>query len=975
MKTILCTLLVVSVSAGATLLRSKTQDRFKACGNIFCDSLYEVCTIIADPNDFRCICKEEGKEPPLCAPGPSFHPSNTSAMSLSEEPSYNPSLTPSDGSSQRCFLGITTQCTNSDGSEACDSLLLHTTTRCDSRPFALMFRYHGGSCINNRDDSPPASFVECQDNSNGGPPTTEGQLAFIVATSRFGVVYHSKYVAVGSDFMVGGGRTGIDDIVTVMVYSSSTTSNENLLQTITYTSDCSSDLSLMDNFGSIQVLLFASQEQGVVSYFFGATYTFAVENMGTESSATLSSLFTITSLGTFDLDHMVNGVVVAPGTTASFQKHVFLDLTAQQRYSSLSVVTAEYPEGHSCSSQDMMSFVVGAPYNSAPGPASPTGPMNVLSSEKCFLHVEMKCAPSDSSEESCDDIQPVVTGCVDRPFAMAFRYNGGDCSNTVLQDEDSLIVCMDYNTRPPSIEGELSYIVVSDISDSETIYHAAFVPVGSEFVVQFGPSGAAAVMSIRIYSSAEAVPANMLQSLDVMSDCSQSTLYLKDQFGSVQLLVFANEAQGVMTCFKSVTYSFAIENVGRNSTTTLSSLSSITTLGVVDLIDNVNGVVVAPGATVQFQHELLLDVTDRQRYSALTTITAGSPDGQSCTAKAMMTYVVGNTPNTSAPVTGPLPYGGLVGPPPLSSPTTPPSDMNVTTPEPTDAPHAAHPSDKCFVDIKVVCIPSDGSGDCNDIEPIEARCNQRPLDMLFRYNGGACSQFSNEEPDSLVQCLDFNSGPPAVNGQISYIKVTDVDDVALVYHEGFVAVGESFMLNGQVSCMDSTTNVVIYSSADTSRSNLLQSVVYHSDCRENLFLKDRLGSIQLLSFTNSAQGIMSVFFRATYSFTVENVGSATSTTLTNMNTITSLGVFEVPVDGVVLAPGESVSYEQEVVLDLTKQQRYGALSTVTGTSPGGHMCTDKDLYTFWAPLTVVVDGPSFLAPSVRDFPTQAPVVL
>ena len=291
---------------------------------------------------------------------------------------------------------------------------------------------------------------------------------------------------------------------------------------------------------------------------------------------------------------------------------------------------------------NFLSFTTGSPGSAPAGPSTPPGPENIPTSDKCFVRVEGTCIPTDPTVQSCDDLTPVGTRCTDRPFVMSFRYNGGDCSQTSLQDEQAMIACKSFKGGPPTSKGALSYIVVSDVSDASKIYHSAIVPVGSEFLVRFGTSGAPAVMNIRVYSSPQTLPENMLQSVALMSDCLHGNLHLDDTFGLLQLLVIANEAQGVLTNLVTANYSFVVENNGSNNNAILSTLSSITTLGVIDLSDSANGVVLAPGGTAQFEQKVLMDATVLQRYLALSTVTAESPLGYICTGMELMEYVVGD---------------------------------------------------------------------------------------------------------------------------------------------------------------------------------------------------------------------------------------------------------------------------------------------------------------------------------------------
>ena len=252
-------LLAALSSVGAASLRSRKiqESRFTVCGRITCDTLYEVCTVFVDTNEYSCICKDEEKSFPNCGPAPtevpldpqffadkelnsnshsvakfnppssspskplsempsaepSLNPSNLPSQQQSEnpssEPSENPSMTPSDlpssipsgipsqvptlpadasvlptliqiptfpPHSEMCSVEVETHCTTDMGATACDSIVPRMT-QCEGPPTALMFRYLGGSCVDQASTPQSKSLIQCQDFS-GGPPAKKGVESF-----------------------------------------------------------------------------------------------------------------------------------------------------------------------------------------------------------------------------------------------------------------------------------------------------------------------------------------------------------------------------------------------------------------------------------------------------------------------------------------------------------------------------------------------------------------------------------------------------------------------------------------------------------------------------------------------------------------------------------------------------------------------------------------------------------------------------
>jgi hypothetical protein len=268
-----------------------------------------------------------------------------------------------------------------------------------------------------------------------------------------------------------------------------------------------------------------------------------------------------------------------------------------------------------------------------------------------------------------------------------------------------------------------------------------------------------------------------------------------------------------------------------------------------------------------------------------------------------------------------------------------------------------------------------GSGSlCDAILPLVTQCQQRPTKMVFRYNGGTCEQSFNIQPDTLFICNDFNGGPPAAEGAISYISITDVKGAGIVYYDGFAAVGDELVLEDNGNRVEANMNVTVYSSDNKDPANILQTLVYHSSCSRNLFLKDRYGSIQLIIFVNELQGVVSCLFSATFDFFIVNNGEF-SAELVSLISVTNIGVFNLTdrVLGTQVTPGEQFTIAENIVIDLTVRQRYTALSTIVGRPIGGvgSLCRDTDFLTFVAGNPLPPIFPT-IAPSVEAALTPVP---
>ena len=161
--------------------------------------------------------------------------------------------------------------------------------------------------------------------------------------------------------------------------------------------------------------------------------------------------------------------------------------------------------------------------------------------------------------------------------------------------------------------------------------------------------------------------------------------------------------------------------------------------------------------------------------------------------------------------------------------------------------------------------------------PIATRCDKRASVMTWRFNGGDCEQSFNIQEADKFTCTDFSGGAPTEGS--AWLTVTSVKDETDVYFDGEVRVGDLFTMfagNTNKGKFDADSFFYVYS--DSSKTNLLQLSSVHTSCSQNLFLKDKFGSVQLLIFENEF-GLFTCFVQATYGFTLTNQGAANSGTI------------------------------------------------------------------------------------------------
>ena len=196
---------------------------------------------------------------------------------------------------------------------------------------------------------------------------------------------------------------------------------------------------------------------------------------------------------------------------------------------------------------------------------------------------------------------------------------------------------------------------VIDTREPDLIFFEGPVEINGLFNVS-DPNGdrLPADMNITTYASTAAGgQGEVLQSVQYHSSCSQN-LFLKDRFGASQLVAFFNEEQGLVDCFVTSNYTFTFSNNG-TVPAILESLVALTTpFGPFDLTEQVAEQNLAPGEMFVVYLPVVLDLTVRQRYTVLATITGKFSDAaMSCSSSDFLDFVAGNALPPSIPTVAP----------------------------------------------------------------------------------------------------------------------------------------------------------------------------------------------------------------------------------------------------------------------------------------------------------------------------------
>ena len=569
----------------------------------------------------------------------------------------------------------------------------------------------------------------------------------------------------------------------------------------------------------------------------------------------------------------------------------------------------------------------------APSPAPTSGIVpSPAPTDACELGLSISCSPPLDAE-SCDTIPPFLTICRERPFEMIFRYNGGDCSGSFNIQPDTLFICEDFGAGPPTQDGEVSYIMAFELGGGE-VYFSGFSEVGGEFTM-LAEQKFTANMNVTIYDpkgfdNADDIvkPENILQTLVYHSSCSQN-LFLKDRFGSVQLVVFVNEEQGTVTCFQNATLGFDIEapvDIVGDGPVELTALTVITNIdngngGIYDLTDKVEGVIVSEGMPFSVTVTITLDLTVRQKYTALSTVVGKTDEGKRCFGTDFYEFEAGN----------PLP--------PIF-PTLAPSAAPTISPFPTPDPDTS----PCDLKAEIECQTANG-GSCSNLRsPAGSTCiGSNAQQLQFIYIPDSLCMGNNTQ--DRFKCSDENLEIPRPS--TAFIRIGAKNSI---FFNGAVTTGQIFVV--PVTAGTNEVEIDILTNVNNAPGEALQEGKMSVRCRleDGLTLLDTFGSLQLVGFRNTEMGTEQIFENIELSYIAENAGRLSGDLVGAFRNSAFSGFANLLEEGErrTILSGNSETFFESFTLNLAASAGQGFdfsfLVNGEGTQSGA-ICQDTDLFT------------------------------
>lgn len=185
-----------------------------------------------------------------------------------------------------CILDATINCTTSnglgDGNLNCTNLQPPTDSECisDQPVRSLTFIYNGLPCAASNTTS---TDFTCTD-ENGGPVLNPPRPVFItVINVENPTIYFSSIIKFGDLFTVlpRPGET-FENEIRVEIYNVRGNDAAEILQTMSLPTTCNDNdnISLLTQYGSLQLTAFASSEQGYQSVFENLSLIFTITNIG-----------------------------------------------------------------------------------------------------------------------------------------------------------------------------------------------------------------------------------------------------------------------------------------------------------------------------------------------------------------------------------------------------------------------------------------------------------------------------------------------------------------------------------------------------------------------------------------------------------------------------------------------------------------------------------------------------------------------
>lgn len=820
------------------------------------------------------------------------------------------------------------------------------------------------------------------------PPSDEVQITCSgedSSSTAIQTIYENDAATVSNNQTItfispGTNNEFLPDTVTCEVANAANTADT--YQIVSFdTSGAAFNLRLKDQFGSLQLDACTTGISQLDCHTL-LCYEYIVKNDGMDDVTVADLSRSINDGETLALlDRLPTTKLLSDEMTMAIEKKD-VDLCVDMDYNVKAIVQATTPSDFVCASQAEYSFSTAKP--------------------PCEVGLDLSCQIFDDSfGGSCNDLggeEFPQCKCSECPRELVFKYTATSCADV---GNPGLIACIDEGPLPDNAAS----ITVS--TDTETLF-SGILDNGEELIIR-RQDNSCLPQQIMIVTSAFNDPSTARQVVTIDASCSSPHLTLLKSFGAVEFSGYTCTDEIPHNCYVDALYKMTASNVGLTDQTLTKfdfSWNGVTE----NLLEGVSEEDLELGPSQDFTRTVskVLERCTAVQYTVNSVVESNNGE---CFAEGSL--VVGPIePGTASPTQVPTTLSPTMTSslPPVPQPTD--SPVQPTTPitdapteaslppasEPTDIPAqpttapTISPTNACILDIETQCTPPEGFESCTEIMMENSVCTGRPIQMEFIYNGGDCENSFNSQSNPQFQCEDFKGGPPTDDGNESFIVVSDAKGLGTVYFAGWVQVGNTFELSDGGNEFVDDQNITIYDSNVTGPDKIIQTIVYHSSCgadsslNQGISLKDKFGAVQLVGFTNEAQGELSCFTSSDFDIQVSVPSNVENQPVTITSMVTQYSItpdgeegnfnFTSDLGGLEISSASApVTVDLSIDLDLTSRKVYNVFTQISGITSTGQVCQGSDLYQFAAgqppPPLFPTAGPTF-APTVSPPPTPDP---
>lgn len=600
--------------------------------------------------------------------------------------------------------------------------------------------------------------------------------------------------------------------------------------------------------------------------------------------------------------------------------------------------------------------------------ASPTPPPTGV----CSIDLEMTCATAANPDIPCTSLEAeedIVCTCPNCVTEMIFTYTGAacngreGCTDTSAPQSSAMFVVINPDTGAQLFMG-----MVDNVGDEIKLASTTCLPDNLE--VLFTPLGGGTAF----------------QTVIMDSSCDDRGLFLQQSYGALDFVGYTCDDNSVHNCIEEVIYGFEVCNTGEVEMTVFELGFTLNKAVPIDLLTDIADRTLEPNECFTTTADSEVDLCEEMEYCAESFVNASSPDnGPTCFDRDEIKFSIESVsvPPTPSPTSPPTPSPTppptpSPTPPPTPSPTSPPtpSPTPPPTPSPTKPPTEAPsvpptlpPTNPPTANAPVPC-PLDLNIDvetlCN-LQPFDI-CTTRPYRMEFLYRGGNCgnTSFATCSGDAAGECncqipqednwaenkffCEDIGTVPAPFDRNQTVWISAGSDKGDLYFDGPVRVGDSFNATDPAMVkVQANMLIQVFATDGTAPGALLQEVLFHSSCSQELYLADIFGGIQLIEFEFIGKGcsnpeIINLFRRTDFEFDIDlaveaNSGGPLQLDFAQLFLINGLDpnliqVANFDVKGQTIPPALSLSSDFGIARDTP----YTARAVVTGAI-NGRQCT------------------------------------